>query len=122
MFRGKGARVSAPLRRGAAPYPLSLMLTGVNDFRAFTPHFPAPVCELAAELAVDMARFCVRDNGAKSSIWFGHPLMPLKSDLFKGIRPPHARHLGPRVRTPGSNFPYTSVQELQLQANFPCAV
>ena len=76
---GVGVRVSAPLRRVAAPYGdgcerislhshlISLLLFG---------------CEVEAELAVDMARFCVRENGAKTSIDFDRSTPVTPTALF----------------------------------------
>ena len=88
---GVGVRVSAPLRRGAAPYGdgslssqapshlISLSILGVPE--EFSPEF--------------YKEFCVRQIGAKST--HQYPLAPLapQSALFKGIWPPHTRHLGP---------------------------
>ena len=48
-----------------------------------------------------MARFCVRHNGAKTSVCFGHAPFAPKSDLFKGSEPSHACRPGPPVETPG---------------------
>mmetsp|Transcript_82783 Transcript_82783/g.165211 ORF Transcript_82783/g.165211 Transcript_82783/m.165211 type:complete len:224 (+) Transcript_82783:81-752(+) len=41
-----------------------------HSIGAFTLHFPAPFCSTRAELAADMARFCVRHNGAKSTLQY----------------------------------------------------
>ena len=94
---GVGVRVSAPLRRGAAPYGdgslcsqapshlISLSILGVPE--EFRPEF--------------YKEFCVRHNGAKSPSWsLCAPLAP-QSALFKGIWPPHTRRPRPPVGTPG---------------------
>ena len=59
-------RSGAPMRRGAAPYADGCS----HSIGAFTLHFPASSCSTRAELAADMARFCVRHNGAKSTLLY----------------------------------------------------
>ena len=94
---GVGVRVSAFLRRGAAPYGdgslcsqapshlISLSILGVPE--EFRPEF--------------YKEFCVRQIGTKSPSWsLCVPVVP-QNDLFKGIWPPHARRSGPLVETPG---------------------
>ena len=96
---GVGVRVSAFLRRGAAPYGdgslcsqapshlISLSILGVPE--EFRPEF--------------YKEFCVRQIGTKSPSWSLWLSLLSQSALFKGIWPPHTRHLGPPVTTPGSH-------------------
>ena len=94
---GVGVRVSAPLRRGAAPYAdgslssqppshlISLSILGVPE--EYSPEF--------------YKEFCVRQIGAKSTLYYTcAPLAP-QSALFKGICSPHACRPRPPVETPG---------------------
>ena len=90
-------RSSAPMRRGAAPYADGCS----HSIGAFTLHFPAPFCSTRAELAADMARFCVRHDGAKSPSWSPCVLLVLLPLFLEGIWPLHARHPQPSVTTPG---------------------
>ena len=94
-------RVSASARRAAAAYGNALWLLSEARTLISLLVFGGS----AAELAVDMARFCVRHNGAKSSVWFGHPPLPPKSDLFKWSGPLRTRHPGPLVATLGAVVP-----------------
>ena len=94
---GVGVRVSAPLRRAAAPYAdgslssqtpshlISLSILGVP--KEFRPEF--------------YIEFCVRQIGTKSPSWSLWLSVLSQSALFKGIWHHHTRHLGPRVKTPG---------------------
>ena len=69
-------RSGAPMRRGAAPYADGCS----HSIGAFTLHFPASFCSTRAELAADMARFCVRHNGAKSTLVSSTLVHPLHLD------------------------------------------
>ena len=94
---GVGVRVSAPLRRGAAPYGdgslcsqapshlISLSILGVP--KEFRPEF--------------YKEFCVRQIGTKSPSWSLCASLASQSDLFKGIWPPHPRRPRAPVTTPG---------------------
>ena len=66
-------RSGAPMRRGAAPYADGCS----HSIGAFTLHFPTPFGSTRAELAADMARFCVRHNGAKSTLQYPFVLLVL---------------------------------------------
>ena len=94
---GIGVRVSAPSRRGAAPYAdgslssqtpshlISLSILGVP--KEFRPEF--------------YIEFCVRQIGTKSPSWSLCLTVLTLSALFKGIWHHHTRHLGPLAAIPG---------------------
>ena len=96
-------------RRGAAPYADGCS----HSIGAFTLHFPAPFCSTRAELAADMARFCVRHNGAKSTIQYtcaslasqslflerSGPYMPVAPDPPSKPQDPHSNGLIPEATT-----------------------
>ena len=69
---------STAMRRGAAPYA-----DGCERFFGRS-HLISLLlfCGSEAELAVDMARFCVHHDGAKSSVWFGRPSLSLPTPPF----------------------------------------
>ena len=90
---------------GAAPYADGCS----HSIGAFTLHFPAPFCSTRAELAADMARFCVRHNGAKSTLQYTCASLAPQSLFFRKIRPLHACRPRPPVETPGPSlkWPHT---------------
>ena len=90
-------RVSAPSRRGAAPYAdgslssqtpshlISLSILGVPE--EFRPEF--------------YKEFCVRHNGAKSTLWYPRPLPSIeKCPIQRDLAPTYPSPLTPR-RNPG---------------------
>ena len=70
--------------------------------------------EGGAELAADMARFCVRHNGAKSTLQYTCvPVVPLPLFL-RQIWPSHARHSGPLVKTPGQRGYVAKIEDRRI--------
>ena len=57
-----------------------------------------------------MARFCVRENGAKTSIDFDRSIPVIPTPLFGTLWHPHARRPGPPVTTPGGQQQHRELQ------------
>ena len=94
---GVGVRVSAPLRRGAAPYG-----DGSLCSQAPSNLISLSILRVPEEFRPEFYKeFCVRQIGTKSPSWSLCVTVVAQSDLFKGIWPPHARRPGPLVTTPG---------------------
>ena len=69
-------------------------------FRTFTPHFPLILSQYSEKLAADMARFCVRHDGA-----FGLPGLPRHSTVLQTLFFGPGRPLAPPWRLRGRYNP-----------------